>query len=82
MHHTTRLLGRGWTFTQIGGEGTKNGEWLETSAFPTSVHVELLHLRKIPDPVSTASWAWQHDRVYSFMTVSRASRVGCTVCAT
>ena len=55
MHNTTRLLGCGWTFTQIGGgQGTEDGEWLEVSAFPTSVHVELLHSRRIPDPVSTA----------------------------
>ena len=58
MHSTTHLLDRdcGWTYTQIGGgQGTEDGEWLKTSAFPTSVHVELLHSRKIPDPVSTAS---------------------------
>jgi beta-mannosidase len=57
MHRTTLLLGSGWTFTQIGGQGTDDvtGEWLETSTFPTSVHVELLNLRKIPDPVSSAS---------------------------
>ncbi|KAF9006424.1 glycoside hydrolase family 2 protein [Cyathus striatus] len=40
-----------WAFTQIGGgEGTKNGEWLQVSSFPTTVHVELLKLKKIPDP--------------------------------
>ncbi len=56
MHSTTRLLDSSWTFTQIGGgQGTQDGEWLETSAFPTSVHVELLHSRKIPDPVSTTT---------------------------
>ena len=55
MHSSTRLLGGGWSFTQTGGgQGTEDGEWLETSAFPTSVHVELLHSRKISDPVSTA----------------------------
>ena len=42
-----------WSFTQVGGgEGTKDGEWLEVSEFPTTVHVELLRLKKIPDPVS------------------------------
>lgn len=47
----TRLL-RDWSFTQVGGgAGTQNGEWLPTSEFPTTVHVELLKLRKIPDPV-------------------------------
>ncbi len=52
MINTTRLLHTGWTFTQIsGGQGTEDDEWLETSTFPTSVHVELLYLKKIPDPV-------------------------------
>ena len=56
MHDTPRVLGDVWTFTQIGGgQETEDGEWLETSAFPTSVHVELLRLKKIPDPVSSAS---------------------------
>lgn len=60
MISTTRLLDTGWTFTQIGGgHGTENDEWLETSTFPTSVHVELIHLKKIPDPVSTASTRWK-----------------------
>ena len=46
-----RELHDGWSFTQIGGgEGTKDGEWLETASFPTSVHVELLRLKRIPDP--------------------------------
>jgi beta-mannosidase len=53
MIGTTLLLNRRWAFTQIGGgQGTGNEEWLEAFAFPTSVHVELLHLNKIPDPVS------------------------------
>ena len=43
-----------WHFTQVGGgEGTKDGEWLRVSEFPTTVHVELLRLKKIPDPVGT-----------------------------
>ncbi|KAG6900940.1 hypothetical protein C0993_004377 [Termitomyces sp. T159_Od127] len=46
----TRLL-RDWSFTQVGGgAGTQNGEWLPTSGFPTTVHVELLKLKRIPDP--------------------------------
>jgi beta-mannosidase len=41
-----------WSFTQIGGgQGTKDGEWLQTSSFPTTVHAELLKLKRIPDPV-------------------------------
>ncbi|KAF9462600.1 glycoside hydrolase family 2 protein [Collybia nuda] len=40
-----------WYFTQLGGgEGTKEGEWLKVSEFPTTVHVELLKQKKIPDP--------------------------------
>jgi len=60
MHGITRVLGDGWTFTQTtggqAGQEPENGEWLETSAFPTSVHVELLRLKKIPDPVSSANY--------------------------
>lgn len=45
-----RLL-EDWSFTQVGGgEGTKDGEWIRVSEFPTTVHVELLRLKKIPDP--------------------------------
>lgn len=48
-----RLL-KDWSFTQVGGgEGTLDGEWLQTSDFPTTVHVELLKLKKIPDPVES-----------------------------
>lgn len=46
-------IASGWQFTQIGGgRGTKNGEWLPASEFPTTVHVELLKAKIIPDPVS------------------------------
>ena len=46
-----RPIHEGWAFTQIGGgEGTRDGEWLETASFPTSVHVELVRLKRIPDP--------------------------------
>lgn len=42
----------GWSFTQLGGgQGTKEGEWLSVSQFPTTVHVELLKHKRIPDPV-------------------------------
>lgn len=41
-----------WSFTQVGGgQGTKDGEWLKVTSFPTTVHVELLKLGRIPDPV-------------------------------
>jgi beta-mannosidase len=48
----SKEIGQGWSFTQIsGGRGTKDGEWLEASAFPTTVHVELIRKNIIPDPV-------------------------------
>jgi beta-mannosidase len=50
---SVKFLTENWSFTQVGGgDGTKDGEWLTVSAFPTTVHVELLKLKKIPDPVS------------------------------
>ena len=46
-------LSGGWSFTEIGGgEGTKDGEWLSIEQVPTTVHVELLKAKRIPDPVS------------------------------
>lgn len=54
---TSRAI-KDWSFTQVGGgEGTKDGEWLGVSTFPTTVHVELLKLKKIPDPVSTGVYS-------------------------
>ncbi|THH31326.1 hypothetical protein EUX98_g2891 [Antrodiella citrinella] len=48
----TRILNEAWQFTQIGGgEVVKDGEWLEVTEFPTTVHVELLKAKKIPDPI-------------------------------
>ncbi len=48
---TSRAL-QEWHFTQVGGgAGTKNGEWLQVDLFPTTVHVELIKLKRIPDPV-------------------------------
>ncbi|KAF8076338.1 glycoside hydrolase family 2 protein [Lyophyllum atratum] len=59
-----------WSFTQVGGgEGTKEGEWLQTSEFPTSVHVELLKLKKIPDPfVGLHEWdvQWVGESDWAF----------------
>ena len=47
-------LNAGWSFTQVGGgKGTKDGEWIECENFPTTVHVELLAKKRIPDPVRT-----------------------------
>lgn len=56
MTAVTRLLSDNWKFTQIGGgKGTQDGEWLSVSSFPTTVHVELKNLKKIPDPVSSTT---------------------------
>ncbi|KAF8915918.1 glycoside hydrolase family 2 protein [Mucidula mucida] len=69
---TTRLL-EDWSFTQIGGgQGTKDGEWLQASSFPTTVHVELLELKKIPDPfIGLHEWdvQWIGESAWSFKTV-------------
>lgn len=53
----TRNLHDGWTFTQIGGgEVVGKDEWLPVHQFPTTVHVELLKHKRIPDPVSKIIW--------------------------
>ncbi|TFK43576.1 glycoside hydrolase family 2 protein [Crucibulum laeve] len=61
-----------WAFTQItGGEGTKDGEWLTVSSFPTTVHVELLKLKKIPDPfIALHEWdvQWIGEAEWAFKT--------------
>ncbi|KAK7470700.1 hypothetical protein VKT23_002122 [Stygiomarasmius scandens] len=61
-----------FSFTQIGGgEGTKDGEWLQVSQFPTSVHVELLNLKRIPDPfIGLQEWdvQWIGESRWSFKT--------------
>ncbi|KAG6888821.1 hypothetical protein C0992_007435 [Termitomyces sp. T32_za158] len=66
---STRLL-RDWSFTQVGGgAGTQNGEWLPISKFPTSVHVELLKLKKIPDPfIGLNEWdvQWVGENEWAF----------------
>ncbi|KAF7313298.1 Beta-mannosidase B [Mycena chlorophos] len=66
-----QLLER-WEFTQIGGgEGTKDNEWLPVSTFPTTVHVELLALKKIPDPfLGLAEWdvQWVGEAAWAFRT--------------
>ncbi|KAJ6484976.1 glycoside hydrolase family 2 protein [Mycena vitilis] len=66
-----RLL-QDWSFTQLGGgEGTKDGEWLKASRFPTTVHVELLDLKKIPDPfLGLHEWdvQWVGESRWAFKT--------------
>ncbi|TBU32964.1 glycoside hydrolase family 2 protein [Dichomitus squalens] len=48
---TARDLHDGWTFTQLGkSQVLKEGEWLPVKSFPTTVHVELLGYKRIPDP--------------------------------
>ncbi|KAK7049564.1 hypothetical protein VNI00_005595 [Paramarasmius palmivorus] len=68
---STRYL-QDWSFTQIGGgEGTKDGEWLQVSEFPTTVHVELLKLKKIPDPyIGLQEWdvQWVGEARWAFKT--------------
>ena len=54
MTLVSRNLKDGWKFTQIGGgDVIKEGEWLDVHEFPTTVHVELLKHKRIPDPVRT-----------------------------
>jgi beta-mannosidase len=60
MTNKTRALDQGWSFTQLTvvpgvDRATQDGEWIATQAFPTTVHVELLKLKKIPDPVSSSA---------------------------
>ncbi|KAF9482428.1 glycoside hydrolase family 2 protein [Pholiota conissans] len=61
-----------WSFTQVdGGEGTKDGEWLQVSSFPTTVHVELLKLKRIPDPfIGLHEWdvQWVGEKEWAFKT--------------
>ncbi|KAJ6520952.1 galactose-binding domain-like protein [Mycena capillaripes] len=65
-----RLL-QDWTFTQLEGEGTKDGEWFQVSQFPTTVHVELLNLKRIPDPfLASHEWdvQWVGESRWAFKT--------------
>jgi hypothetical protein len=49
-------LDKNWSFSEIGeGEGTEDGEWLQIESIPTTVHVELLKAKRIPDPVHNLS---------------------------
>ena len=46
----------GWQYGLADANGTdtgdvKTGEWKFVKSFPTTVHVELLNDKKIPDPV-------------------------------
>ncbi|KAF8609837.1 glycoside hydrolase family 2 protein [Ceratobasidium sp. AG-I] len=64
-----------WSFTQVGQRGnesvTAKDEWLPTSTFPTSVHVELIKLGKIPDPyIGLNEWdvQWVGEADWQFRT--------------
>jgi beta-mannosidase len=75
--NTCKALAHGWSFTQLtdapGVErATKDGEWIPTHAFPTTVHVELLELKKVPDPVRSLFSALAR-RVSRGKTVHRAA---------
>jgi hypothetical protein len=51
---TSRSIDTNWSFAQIDDTGNPieaGWGWLPTSTFPTTAHVELLKLGKIPDPV-------------------------------
>jgi len=72
MTRTARSL-TDWSFTQVGVDHAKNiiGEWLPVSSFPTTVHVELLKLKKIPDPfVGLHEWdvQWVGEAEWAFKT--------------
>lgn len=82
MKSTTTPINKNWSFTQLGGgEGTKDGEWLNCKHFPTSVHVELLDRKAIPDPVShiyiSHIFAGSLNDNVLYTVVYRPSRVGC-----
>ncbi|KAF7977660.1 hypothetical protein HWV62_3094 [Athelia sp. TMB] len=69
---TIKQLNENWSFTQVGGgDGTKHDEWLAVSQFPTTVHVELLKLKKIPDPfIGLQEWdvQWIGEAAWAFKT--------------
>lgn len=73
----TRSLTQDWSFTQVGGgRGTKNGEWLAVSQFPTTVHVELLKAERIPDPfLSLNEWEvqWVGESDWAFKNTFEVS---------
>ncbi|CAE7190017.1 unnamed protein product [Rhizoctonia solani] len=65
----------GWSFTQVSERGetpvNAKDEWIPTSTFPTSVHVELIKLGKIPDPyIGLNEWdvQWVGEADWAFRT--------------
>ncbi|KAL1937730.1 hypothetical protein VTO73DRAFT_12883 [Trametes versicolor] len=73
----SRELNEGWTFTQVGGgEDVQVGEWLPVQSFPTTVHVELLNHKKIPDPfIGLKEWdvQWVGEAAWAFKTTFTAT---------
>ncbi|KAJ4478021.1 glycoside hydrolase family 2 protein [Lentinula aciculospora] len=63
-----------WTFTQAGGgKGTKKDEYLQATG-PTSVHVELLKAKRIPDPFVglheyDVQWIGESDWIFKQMFI-------------
>ena len=51
-----KAIDKGWSYSLANANGTdtgdvKVGEWTPVKSFPTTVHVELLGYKRIPDPV-------------------------------
>jgi len=75
MAANTLLINDGWKFAQIGGSGEAEkvnvGEWMDVQSVPTTVHVELLKLGKIPDPfIGLNEWdvQWVGEAEWAFKT--------------
>ncbi|KAN0097394.1 glycoside hydrolase family 2 protein [Tylopilus felleus] len=78
-------LASGWQFSQVGGgHGTADGEWLSVSEFPTTVHVELLKSKRIPDPflglnewevqwIGETDWAFKNTFIVSEKDLTAAN---------
>lgn len=77
MNSTLRILNEGWSYTQVGGGlGTQDGEWLSATELPTTVHVELIRLKKIPDPfIGLNEWdvQWVGEAEWAFKTTFTVS---------
>ncbi|KAF8761348.1 Glycosyl hydrolases family 2 [Rhizoctonia solani] len=72
---TSLPIHEGWSFTQVDERGDVSviakGEWIPASTFPTSVHVELIKLGKIPDPyIGLNEWdvQWVGEADWAFST--------------
>lgn len=81
-----KFLHSDWVFTQVGGgQGTRCGEWLPVTEFPTTVHVELLKLKRIPDPfLGMNEWEvqWVGESDWTFknnFTITNAELAACHV---